>query len=296
MGFTTYTYDYHNRLTEVKQGGTLIATYVYDALDRRIGIQEGGGQTWTVYNGTSADALPYADFNGSGTLLTRYVSGPGMVNGAVVDELLARTSSGGTTAWYLTDKLDSVRDIVGSTGTVLDHVVYDSFGKLTTETNATNGDRFKFAGMQFDSTSQQYFDRARWYGSLVGHFTGQDPKGFSAGDTNLYRYAGNGPGNATDPTGLDFWPDYWFYLTQPAQMDNDLLQAQQIALATAAVCMVVATAGTAAPVVGGVSAANFAMASSASCSLRDDDRCFKGGVAYIRHDAVDGAQLCCRRQ
>ena len=42
------------------------------------------------------DALPYADFNGSGTLLTRYVSGPGMVNGAVVDELLARTSSGGT--------------------------------------------------------------------------------------------------------------------------------------------------------------------------------------------------------
>ena len=52
----------------------------------------------------------------SGTLLTRYVSGPGMVNGAVVDELLARTSSGGTTAWYLTDKLDSVRDVVSSVG------------------------------------------------------------------------------------------------------------------------------------------------------------------------------------
>ena len=88
-----------------------------------------------MYNGTSADALPYADFNGSGTLLTRYVSGPGMVNGAVVDELLARTSSGGTTAWYLTDKLDSVRDVVSSSGSVLDHVVYDSFGNILTETN-----------------------------------------------------------------------------------------------------------------------------------------------------------------
>ena len=83
---STYTYDYRNRLTQVTQGGTVIATYTYNALDQRIGIQESGGQTWTVYNGKNPDALPYADFNGSGTLLTRYVSGPGMVNGAVVDE------------------------------------------------------------------------------------------------------------------------------------------------------------------------------------------------------------------
>ena len=51
---TTYTYDYHNRLTEVKQGGTVIATYTYNALDQRIGLQDSGGSTtWTVYNGTS---------------------------------------------------------------------------------------------------------------------------------------------------------------------------------------------------------------------------------------------------
>ena len=52
------------------------------------------------------------------------------------------------------DKLDSVRDIVSSAGSVLDHVVYDSFGNVTTETNASNGDRFKFAGMEYDSTTQ----------------------------------------------------------------------------------------------------------------------------------------------
>ena len=150
--FTTYTYDYRNRLTEVTQGGTVIATYTYNALDQRIGVQEGGSRTWTVYNGTSADATPYADFNGSGTLLTRYLYGPGVINGAVVDEILARTSSGGTTAWYLPDKLGSVRDIVSSSGSLLDHIVYDSFGNILTETNASNGDRFKFAGMQYDST------------------------------------------------------------------------------------------------------------------------------------------------
>ena len=113
---TTYTYDYRNRLTEVTTGGTVVATYTYNALDQRIGVKDSGTQTWTVYDGTSADANPYADFNGSGSLTERYLFGAGVVNGAVVDEILARTSSGGTTAWYLTDKLGSVRDIVEHVG------------------------------------------------------------------------------------------------------------------------------------------------------------------------------------
>ena len=41
----------------------------------------------------------------------------------------------------------------------LDHIVYDSFGNIVTETNAANGDRFKFAGMEYDSTTNQYYDR-----------------------------------------------------------------------------------------------------------------------------------------
>ncbi len=200
---TTYTYDYRNRLTEVERAGTIIATYTYNALNQRIGIDDsGGGQMWTVYNGTSADALPYGDFNGSGTLLTRYVSGPGMVNGAVVNELLARTSSGGTTAWYLTDKLDSVRDIVSSSGSELDHIVYDSFGNILTETNASNGDRFKFAGMEYDPKSAQYLDHARWYGSAIGRFLSQDPLQFEGKDVDLYRYVNNDSVDQTDPRGL----------------------------------------------------------------------------------------------
>jgi RHS repeat-associated protein len=190
-------------VTGVKQGGTVIATYVYDALDRRIEFQEGGSTTWTVYNGTNPDAAPYGDFNSSGTLLTRYVSGPGMVNGAAVDELLARTSSGGTSAWYLTDKLDSVRDVVSSSGSALDHVVYDSFGNITTETNGSNGDRLKFAGMEYERTTGQYYDRARYYVPVTGRFIAQDPLGFSAGDPDLYRYATNCPTNQVDPSGKD---------------------------------------------------------------------------------------------
>ena len=196
---TTYTYDYRNRLTEVTQGGTVIATYTYDALNNRIGIDDSGTQTWTVYDGTN----PYADFNGSGTLLVRYVSGLGVVNGAAVDELLARTSSGGATAWYLTDKLGSVRDIVSTSGTEIDHIVYDSFGNIVTETNAANGDRFKFASMEYDATMGQYYDRARYYDPISGHCMSLDPLDFAAGDLNLFRYVGNDPPNAVDPLGLE---------------------------------------------------------------------------------------------
>ena len=196
---TTYTYDYRNRLIGVTQGGTAIATYTYDALGDRIGIDDNGTQTWTVYDGKN----PYADFNGSGTLTERYVHGPGVVNGAAVDELLARTSSGGATAWYLTDKLGSVRDIVSSSGTVLDHIVYNSLGNIVSESSASNGDRFKYAGMEYDSVTGQYYDRARYYSPLTGRFEVQDPKRFAAGDTDLYRYVGNDPANATDPSGMD---------------------------------------------------------------------------------------------
>ena len=155
-------------------GGTVVATYTYNALDQRIGVKDSGTQTWTVYDGPSPDANPYADFNGSGSLTVRYLFGPTVVNGAVTTGILARTSSGGTTAWYLTDKLGSVRDIVDTSGNELDHIVYDSFGNIVTETNASNGDRFKFAGMQYDATTGQYHDQARPYNPAMGRFFDPD--------------------------------------------------------------------------------------------------------------------------
>ena len=68
--------------------------------------------------------------------------------------------------------------------------------------NAANGDRFKFAGMQFDATTGQYYDHARWYGAGIGRFLGLDPTSFSSGDQNLYRYLHDGPVNGVDTTGF----------------------------------------------------------------------------------------------
>ena len=70
------------------------------------------------------------------------------------------------------------------------------------ETSPSNGDRFKFAGMEWDAAIGQYYDHARDYDAAAGRFMSQDPLGFAGGDTNLGIYVGNGPTLQVDPTGL----------------------------------------------------------------------------------------------
>jgi uncharacterized protein RhaS with RHS repeats len=51
--------------------------------------------------------------------------------------------------------------------------------------------------------------------SNLGRWMQQDPIGFDAGDTNLYRYVGNDPVNSLDPSGLEE-----IELTSDAQIDG----------------------------------------------------------------------------
>jgi RHS repeat-associated protein len=197
---TYYSYDYRNRLTEVKQetsGGTVIndEKFTYDVNDNRIGVSlNGTQQSWTTFDG----ANPYIDFSGGGSVTERYLADPRGLN-----EFYGQVNSGGTPQWLLTDNLGSVRQVVNTSGTVLDQLTYDPFGGLVSETNATNGDRFKYAGGAYDSITGQYQFGARYYGPSDGRFESQDPLGFAAGDTDLYRYVFNGPTDVVDPTGLE---------------------------------------------------------------------------------------------
>src|SRR5262249_21840066 len=121
---TLFTWDYRNRLTEVvvKSGPTTLQDdrFTYDVFDRRIGKSTlSGGQQWTVYDG----ANPYADFNNSGSLTFRYLYGNAL------DALFARFD-GTNTAWYLGDLLGSVRQLVNTNGSILDQIMYDSYGNI----------------------------------------------------------------------------------------------------------------------------------------------------------------------
>ncbi len=135
-------------------------------------------------------------FDGNGTLTHRYLFGDG-IDRIEADEQVATN----TTLWALTDHLGSVRDVVDNSGTVQNHIVYDAFGNITSQTNSTVVFRNSYTGQEFDSESGLFSYGGRYYDPFTGKFIQEDKIGFSGQDANLYRYVKNNSVNYTDPTG-----------------------------------------------------------------------------------------------
>jgi RHS repeat-associated protein len=141
-----------------------------------------------------------ADLDGSSSLITRYL------HGDKVDQLLARIDLGSPNAtyWTLTDRLGSVRDVLDNGGVIKDSLRYDGFGNidLASETNAAFRGRYAWTGREIDVETGLQYNRARYYDPAIGRWISQDPLGFDAGDSNLYRYVNNRPLLSRDPGGL----------------------------------------------------------------------------------------------
>jgi RHS repeat-associated protein len=194
---TTYSYDHRNRLTTVidkTANGTITQTveFIYDAFDRRISKTVNGQTTHFTNDG---DQL-WAEYNQLGQVIARYLPG------ADIDELIARYLPGDDTSWYLSDRLGTIRDVANQFGSLINQIDYNSFGQILNQTDASAGDRFAFTGREYDEETGLYYYRARYYDPTLGRFISQDPIGFGGEDPNLYRYVGNNPVNATDPSGL----------------------------------------------------------------------------------------------
>jgi len=138
------------------------------------------------------------------TLKTRCLNGP------AVDQVLAQEDAPtSATLWLLQDNLETVRNVVDNAGSVINDIEYDPYGNITSVTNPSAGGAatslatdITYTGQLYDPDTGLYYFRHRWYDARTGTFTTQDPKGFAAGDANLYRYVGNSPTNDVDPSGL----------------------------------------------------------------------------------------------
>ncbi|MDE3164799.1 MAG: RHS repeat-associated core domain-containing protein, partial [Acidobacteriota bacterium] len=144
-------------------------------------------------------------FNISGALTDRLLVVPPSA-GQPASQVLADENASGAVSWLLPDNQGTIRDVAqynSGTGvtSIVDHLKYDSFGNITAQSNSAYQPLFAYTGMQWDSAAGLYYDHARWYDPHLGRFISQDPTSFAAGDVNLYRYVGNGPGNGVDPTG-----------------------------------------------------------------------------------------------
>ena len=137
----------------------------------------------------------------------RYLCGPA-VDQVLADEQVVNPQTPGNVVWPLADNLGTVRDLAVNdpqTGvtSVANHRVFDSFGNLKSQTNAAVDCLFGFTGLPFDKASETYRTRTRPYDPSTGRWLQPDWITFRGGDANLYRYCGNSPTNATDPSGTD---------------------------------------------------------------------------------------------
>lgn len=202
---TAYVWDYRNRLTQVteKTGSGVVTRFVsyrYDVNNQRIGktvdLDGDGPQAATteryVYDGNQIALV----FDGQGNPVQRFLYG------TQVDQVLVQENGNGELWWALADYQGSVRDVVDSQGAVLNHIVYDSFGNVQSQTNGAINFRYGYTGRELDAETGLYYYRARYYDAQTGQFIGQDPASFRGGDLNLYGYVANNPINLTDPFGL----------------------------------------------------------------------------------------------
>jgi RHS repeat-associated protein len=184
-GGRTFTYDVENRLLSVS--GATPLTLSYDPLGRLSQTTSGTAVTQFLYDG---DRLS-AEYDGTGTMLRRYVHGSGTDVPLVWYEGSTLTDR----RWLHADERGSVIATSDGTGTATQYL-YGPYG----EPSVWNGSRFKYTGQITLPEAQLYHYKARVYDPNLGRFLQTDPVG-SKDDLNLYAYVGNDPLDRTDPSG-----------------------------------------------------------------------------------------------
>ena len=203
--YDLYSWDHRNRLVSVESynsGGTLVEQidYKYDAFNRMIQRShdaDGAGSaspTDQYFAGFDGDN-PTLEFDGSSANdLTNRNLWEG--DHLIAQEDVTSLSTQGGVMWPLTDQVGTIRDIgmLNSSGTqyeIANHRAYDSFGNLTSETNASIDLDYGYTGRFTDDATGLTHHLNRWLDPATGKWLSDDPISFAAGDTNLQRYVDN---------------------------------------------------------------------------------------------------------
>jgi RHS repeat-associated protein len=223
-GTLIYAYDSFNRIIQINRvsDDLVIATYVYDAMNRRVRITiSNGGLTGNVPNGTTdyiwLGSQVMEERSSSNSPIRQYVWG------TYIDELMQLTilttlgpQSLPPGAYYLLqDLLYRAVALTNSSGGVVEAYDTDAYGNtliFTAPDSSSNwwsdsavqssygANEIIYCGYRLDPETNLYYVRARTYSPVAGRWIQRDPIGY-AGGINLYEYVGGHAGYSLDPFG-----------------------------------------------------------------------------------------------
>ena len=221
----SYIWDFENRMKQatVPTGAPGVEgthTYAYDALGRRVSKTVGTLTTVFINDGLQE----IAEYE-NGTLARSYVFG------SYIDEPLLMVA-GGVKTYYHANNLYSVAALTDQTGTVVERMTYDPYGKVkilaadgvTVLAGSSVGNPWTFTGRRLDGETGLMYYRTRMYSAELGRFLQRDQiddvenhmnvspyswlvntyaaRSQSVRENNLYMYVRNNPITFVDPWGF----------------------------------------------------------------------------------------------
>ncbi|MGH7194772.1 MAG: RHS repeat domain-containing protein, partial [Candidatus Saccharimonadales bacterium] len=131
-------------------------------------------------------------------------SGPSAAGDDTVytEEQIGTQGQAGTETWPLGDNENTPHEDVNNGSAVVDHIIANTFGVVTSESNSSIHHWSGFEGGHLDVDTAMVDDYFRWYDPATAKWLSEDPLDFVAGDNNLSRYSGNSPTAHSDATGL----------------------------------------------------------------------------------------------
>ena len=199
-GDTRYWYDTLNRLIAVTNEAENIRwSCEYDVFGNRVSVTDNGTTTERLFVQGSLPSVA-AEYQGN-TLIKSHV-----LVGAVRIADISRTGGSpvqdSTTRYYHGDMLGSARLLTDGTGATKGTRSFKAFGETRVSTGETTDAGYVGTlGVETDSNGL-LFMRNRYYEAGMGRFVQMDPKGYNAGDVNLYRYCNNEGVLYFDPLGM----------------------------------------------------------------------------------------------